>query len=75
MTEETEVAVATLDDVDVAVAGNTRPKQANVGAGVDRIQMDLSGKGYGAKRQFNFVTNGEIVSQNPNKQYDPISYM
>ena len=75
VTEEREVAAVALDDVDFAVAGNTRPRRENAGAIVERIQMDFSGKGYGAKRQFNFVANGEQVSRNPNEKHDPISYM
>ena len=51
--EETVVAVAALDDVKGEVATNTRPRQTHAGAGVERIQMDLSVKGYGAKREFN----------------------
>ena len=48
-----------IDDVEGEVATNTRPRQTNAGAGVERIQMDFSGKGYGAKREFNFVLNGQ----------------
>ena len=37
--------------------------------------MDVSGKIYDAKRQFNFVTNGKKVDQSINDHQDPISYM
>ena len=59
--EERLVAVAPLDDVEVETGGNRRPRRSNAGAGVKRIKMDYTGKGYGAKRQFNFVTNGKYI--------------
>ena len=37
--------------------------------------MDFSGKGCGAKCQFNFVTNGKKVNANPNEWVDPTTYM
>ena len=49
-----EVIVADVDDVPVA---NSRPRRANVGAGVERLQMEFQGKGYQAKREYNFTTN------------------
>ena len=50
-----EVVVADVND---GPAENSRPRRANAGAGVERLQMDFQGKGYGAKREFNFTTNG-----------------
>ena len=73
--EDEEVAVAALDDVEVTAAGNTRPRRTNAGAGVERLQMDFSGKGYGAKRQFNFVTNGEKSSRGQSTQSKQATYM
>ena len=49
MAENGEVAVAAIDNADVAVAGNTRPRRANTGAGVERIHIDFSDKDYGSK--------------------------
>ena len=51
--------VAELDDIPILDTSNStsRPRRANTGAGVERLQMDFSGKGYGARREFNFVTN------------------
>ena len=37
-----------------------RPRRAGAGGGVERLQMDFIGKGYGARREFNFVTNGSL---------------
>ena len=71
--EERVIAVAPLDDVEVEAAENTRPRRLNAGAGVERIQMDFSGKGYGTKRQFNFAINGVKPHQYSDKKED--SYM
>ena len=59
---EEEVVVADIDDEESGHAEPFevgRPKRANAGAGVERLQMDFHGKGYGAKREFHFVTNGQ----------------
>ena len=50
---------------------NTRPRRVNAGAGVERIHMDFVGKGYGAKREFNFVTNGEKTKREVKKTIYP----
>ena len=50
-----EVIVADVDDTPV---GNDRPRRANAGQGIERLQMDFKGKGYQTKREFNFITNG-----------------
>ena len=49
-----EAVVADVDDVPMTY---DRPRRANAGAGVERLQMDFSGKGYQAKREFNLITN------------------
>ena len=56
-----ETAVAELDDEPMVVdtATNSRPRRANAGAGVERLQMEFGGKGYGAKREYNMATNGK----------------
>ena len=41
VTEEREVAVVALDDVDIEVPGNNRPRQENAGAGVERILTNM----------------------------------
>lgn len=58
--------VADIDDnvPSIEVEHNIRPRRANAGAGVERIQMDFHGKGYGAKREFNFLTNGDTKQTN-----------
>ena len=71
--EESLVAVAPLDDMEIKTVGSTRPKRSNSGAGVEIIQMDFSGKGYGAKRQFTLVTNG--VKVHPNTTKEEYTYM
>ena len=47
-----------------------RPRRANTGAGVDRLQVNFEAKSYESGREFNsdesskdfiFVTNGKIV--------------
>ena len=57
-----EVIVADVDDnpEEPMVTEHGRPRRVNAGSGVERIQMDFHGKGYGAKREFTFVTNGKI---------------
>ena len=69
-----EVVVADLDDNIEAVPCNTRPKRVNAGAGVERLQMDFSGKEYGTKREFYFVTNGEQVKLEA-REPESTSYM
>ena len=59
---EEEVVVADIDDEDPdqsETVEDRRPRRANAGAGVERLQMDFQGQGYGAKREFHFVTNGQ----------------
>ena len=51
--------VAELDD-QTEKESYSRPRRANAGVGIERIQMDFNGKDYRAKRQFNFVTNGKV---------------
>eukprot|EP00555_Chaetoceros_dichaeta_P000372 CAMPEP_0198279726 /NCGR_PEP_ID=MMETSP1447-20131203/67080_1 /TAXON_ID=420782 /ORGANISM="Chaetoceros dichaeta, Strain CCMP1751" /LENGTH=424 /DNA_ID=CAMNT_0043974931 /DNA_START=1086 /DNA_END=2357 /DNA_ORIENTATION=+ len=66
--ENEEVVVADLDDVhEPAPTANTRPRRTNAGAGVERLQMSFSGQGYGAKREFNIVTNGTTDSEKQNE--------
>ena len=57
---EEEVIVANLDDEDVAEQSiaQDRPRRVNAGTGVERLQMNFAGKGYGSRRELNFVTNG-----------------
>ena len=44
-----EVVVANIDDHEPEQsATQTRPRRTNAGAGVERIQMEFTGKGYGA---------------------------
>ena len=38
----------------------SRPRRTNAEAGVERIQMEFGRKGYGAKRGFILVNNGEV---------------
>ena len=47
-----EVAVADIYDehMEIDTATNTRPYRTNAGAGVEILQIDFRGKGYGAKR-------------------------
>ena len=73
MTDEfaEEIAVANVDDTPTSPspAVNTRPRRANAGAGVERLQMDFQGKEYGAKREFNLANNeygGEVDKANRN---------
>ena len=66
--------MADLDDNIDAAPGNTRPRRDNAGAGVERLQIDFSGKRYGTKREFNFVTNGEHVKLEAG-EHDEASYM
>ena len=73
--EDRVVAIAPLDDEEPDVPIRTRPRRENAGAGVERMQMDFSGKGYGSTREFNFVTNGVKVDQNTNDQSNHTSYM
>ena len=73
--EDEVVAIAPLDDEEPDVPIRTRPRRENAGAGVERMQMDFSGKGYGSTREFNFVTNGVKVDQNTNDQSNHTSYM
>jgi len=55
-----EVIVAGVDD---APAVYSRPRRLNAGAGVERLQMDFQGKGYQAKREYNFTTNSTNEGQ------------
>ena len=58
--------VADLDDnLEPAPTTSSRPRRTNAGAGVERIQMDSTGKGYGTRCEFNFdlVTNGITESK------------
>ena len=50
-----EVIVAGVDDAPVL---NKRPRRANAGAAVERLQIDFHGKGYQAKQEYNLVMNG-----------------
>ena len=56
-----EVIVADIDDevTNVETEQHSRPSRDNAGAGVERLQIDFHGKGYGRKEEFNFVTNSE----------------
>ena len=59
-TTDNEIVVGVEIDNEIEPDPSTiksRPRRANTGAGVERIQMECSGKGYGAKREFNFATN------------------
>ena len=63
-TEDTnaeEVVVANIDDNEEpeGYIAQDRPRRANAGVGIKRLQMEFTGKGYGAQREFNFVANGE----------------
>ena len=65
------MVVADLDDVhEPAPTANTRPRRTNAGAGVERLQMSFSGQGYGAKREFNLVTNGTTESEKQTNQHN-----
>ena len=56
--ENEEVVVADLEDnTEPSQNTSTRPRRANAGAGVERLQMGFNGKGYGAQREFNLVMN------------------
>ena len=60
-TVDEEVIVADIDD-DVSTTEpeqSFRPRRANADAGVERLQMDFHGKGYGSKREIMFVLNGQ----------------
>ena len=58
--ENEEVVVADIEDhPESTQTTNSRPRRANAGAGVERIQMDFKGKGYGARREFNLAMNNE----------------
>ena len=60
-----EVVVASIDDHEPEQpTTHSRPRRTNAGAGVNRIQMDFTGKGYGAQREFHFVTNGKTKTIN-----------
>ena len=54
-----EVARA-VDDEDVVEQSiaQDRPRRVNAGTGVERLQMNFAGKGYGSRRELNFVING-----------------
>ena len=56
-----EAVVANIDDEEEPgqSVAQSRPRRLNAGAGVERLQMDFTGKGYDARREFNFVTNGK----------------
>ena len=41
-----------------------RPRRANIGAGVERMQIYFRGKGYDAKRKFSFIKNGKTQKVN-----------
>ena len=45
---------ADIDDDGDTIPSNVGPRRINSKAGVERIQMDFSEKGYGAKREFNY---------------------
>ena len=47
--EAEEVIVADIDDDGDIIPSNVGPRRINAGADVERIQMDFSGKGYGAR--------------------------
>ena len=56
-----DVVVANIDDdhdPKKSVA-QSRPRRLNAGAGVEMIQMEFTRKGYGARREVNFMTNGK----------------
>jgi hypothetical protein len=72
--DENMALVVNIDDNVDAIPSNDRPRRSNAGAGIERIQMDFSGKGYGAKREFNFITNG-INTKCKVKEHDTISLM
>ena len=56
--ENEEVVVADVEDnPEPSQNTSTRPRRANAGAGVERLQMGFKGKGYGARREFNLVMN------------------
>ena len=70
---EEEVIVADIDNSTEQgePVDQGRPRRANAGAGVERFQIDVNGKGYGAKREFSFVVNGksEKVKSEDKKQH------
>ena len=57
-----EAIIANIDDEEESEqsVAQSRPRRLNAGAGVERIQMEFTGKGYGARRELNFVTNRKI---------------
>ena len=67
-----EVTVADVDDTPVS---NDRPRRTNAGAGVERLQMDFSGKGYQAKREYNFATNSTSTEAKGEACISTDSYM
>ena len=57
-----EVLVANIDDHEPEQpATQTKPRRTNARTSVKRIQMEFTGKGYGAQREFHFVTNGKTT--------------
>ena len=56
-----DVVVAKIDDDHdpEQSAAQSRPRRLNAGTGVERIQMEFTGKVYGARREVNFMTNGK----------------
>ena len=58
-----EIVVANIDDENdpepEQSLAESRPRRTNAGVSVERIQMDFTGKRYGARREFNFVINGK----------------
>ena len=58
--------VATLDNDEVTHNEYThdRPRRANAGTGVERLQMDTHGKEYGTMREFNLLHNDASGNKN-----------
>ena len=55
-----EIVVANIDDYEPEqLATQTRPRRANAGADVERLQIEFIGKEYSVQREFHFVINGE----------------
>ena len=51
--------VANIDDNVEENAIRNRPRRANAGAGVERLQMDTHGQGYNVRREFNLTNCGD----------------
>ena len=69
-----EVMVSDLDDEDDMIPRSTGLRRTKEGSRVEGIQIDFTGKGYGAKHEVNFMING-VKDERETKKHDVMSYM